>query len=53
VGYWKEPQEIASQWQVEQRFDPKMPRAKAQALRGRWNDAVERAMDWEPRSGKQ
>ena len=49
VGYWKKPQEIASQWQVEQRFEPKMPRAKARALRERWSKAVERAKDWEQR----
>jgi glycerol kinase len=49
VGYWKEPGEIASQWQVEQRFQPKMPRAEARALRERWSNAVERAMDWENR----
>jgi glycerol kinase len=49
VGYWRKPQEIASQWQVEQRFEPKMPRAKAHALRERWSKAVERAKDWEQR----
>ena len=49
VGYWKKPQEIASQWQVEQRFEPKMPRAQSHALRERWSKAVERAMDWEQR----
>jgi glycerol kinase len=49
VGYWKKPQEIATQWQVEQRFEPKMPRAKAHALRERWSQAVGRAKDWEAR----
>ena len=47
VGYWKKPQEIAAQWQVEQRFDPKMPRSQAAALRERWKKATERAKDWE------
>jgi len=49
VGFWKKPQEIATQWQVEQRFEPKMPRAQANALRERWSKAVERAKDWEQR----
>jgi glycerol kinase len=47
VGYWKKPQEIATQWQVEQRFEPKMKRAQARTLRERWSQAVERAKDWE------
>jgi glycerol kinase len=49
VGYWKKPQEIASQWQVEQRFEPKIKRTTASALRERWSKAVERAKDWEER----
>jgi glycerol kinase len=49
VGFWKKPQEIATQWQVEKRFEPKMPRAKAKALRARWSEAVKRAKDWEVR----
>ena len=49
VGFWKKPQEIATQWQVEERFEPKMPRAQANALRARWSKAVERARDWEAR----
>jgi glycerol kinase len=49
VGFWKKPQEIATQWQDEKRFEPKMPRAKAKALRERWSEAVKRAKDWEVR----
>jgi len=49
VGYWKKPQEIAAQWQIEQRFEPQMPKAKARALRERWSEAVKRAKDWEQR----
>jgi glycerol kinase len=49
VGFWKKPQETATQWQVEQRFEPKMKRAQANVLRARWSKAVERAKDWEAR----
>lgn len=49
VGFWKKPQEIAAQWQIEQRFEPKMSRAQARALRERWTAAVERSKDWEHR----
>ena len=50
VGFWKDVEEIASQWRVERRFEPKMPAARAQELRGRWKQALERAKGWEPRS---
>jgi glycerol kinase len=49
VGFWKKPQEIAAQWQVEHRFEPRMPKAKARTLRERWSRAVKRSMDWEPK----
>jgi glycerol kinase len=49
VGVWKKPQEIAAQWQVERRFEPKMAKAKARALRERWSCAVKRSRDWEPK----
>jgi len=50
VGFWKNVGEIASQWRVERRFEPKMPAARAQELRERWKLALERAKAWEPRS---
>src|SRR3989441_5708696 len=50
VGFWKNVEEIASQWRVERRFEPKMPAARAQELRERWKLALERAKAWEPRS---
>ena len=34
VGFWTSPGEIAQQWRVERRFDPLLPFAKADALRG-------------------
>ena len=46
VGYWKDAQEIAAQWQTERRFEPAMDRALAQALMADWGKAVERAKRW-------
>jgi glycerol kinase len=48
VGYWKDLDSIARQWQVEKVFEPKMPRAQVEELRSRWNEALSRAKDWEP-----
>lgn len=47
VGFWKSKQEIFTHWKSGKRFEPNMPRTKAQYLRERWNEAVSRAKDWE------
>jgi glycerol kinase len=46
VGYWKGPEELAAQWQAERRFEPRMERARAQELMGKWWRAVERSKSW-------
>ena len=46
VGFWKNGEEIASQWRSERRFEPKMPTSRVDALRGRWRQALERAKGW-------
>jgi len=46
VGYWKSDREIASNWRVDRRFEPKMPRDHVAELRGKWARAVERAKAW-------
>ena len=43
VGYWKNADEIDTQWQIERRFEPAMSRADARALRESWQTAVSRA----------
>jgi glycerol kinase len=48
VGFWTSDDEIASQWRTDRRFEPAMPRARVDELRGRWAQAVERAKGWEP-----
>jgi glycerol kinase len=47
VGFWSSPQEIASQWRADRRFEPAMPRSEADALQARWQEALERARGWE------
>jgi glycerol kinase len=47
VGYWKSAQEVASQWKVDKKFEPKMPRSQVNQLRGRWQEALLRAKDWD------
>jgi len=46
VGYWKSDREIASNWRIDRRFEPKMPRERVAELRGKWAQAVERAKAW-------
>ena len=46
VGFWASLDEIASQWQIDRRFEPQMsPDARAAKL-ARWHKAVVRAGDW-------
>jgi glycerol kinase len=47
VGYWKSTADIARQWAVERRFEPKMDAGRAKELRAKWSRAVERAKGWE------
>ena len=49
VGFWKNVGEISTQWKVDKIFEPRMPRARAAELRGRWNEALLRAGGWEPK----
>jgi len=46
VGFWSSTKEISSQWRVDRRFEPSMARARADELRGRWQDALERSKGW-------
>lgn len=40
VGFWKSESEIARQWQVEKRFEPKMKKSDRERLYSGWLDAV-------------
>jgi glycerol kinase len=46
VGFWKDGQEIAAQWQVDRRFEPRMEPGHAKALMAGWHKALERARNW-------
>jgi glycerol kinase len=46
VGFWPSVDAIAGQWRVAKRFEPAMPRARADALRDRWREALERSRGW-------
>ena len=46
-GFWKNQDEIAHQWKTERRFEPKMPASRAQQLRTRWTQALERSKGWQ------
>jgi glycerol kinase len=47
AGFWKEVQAISDLPREERRFEPRLPRSKADAMRERWNEAVARAKSWE------
>ena len=46
AGVWKSRDEIARKWQVDRRFEPRMPADRAATIRARWEQAVERAKNW-------
>src|SRR5688572_25913245 len=50
VGYWKSTNDVKSNWEIERRFEPKMSAGDREHRRSRWNEALERARDWEERS---
>ncbi|CCQ37762.1 glycerol kinase [Natronomonas moolapensis 8.8.11] len=46
VGYWDDLDELRSNWQVDREFDAEMESEQADGMYGRWDDAVERSLDW-------
>ncbi len=44
VGYWKNDKEIATQWQQEKRFEPKMKKGERESLYEGWKQAVARVL---------
>ncbi len=47
VGYWKDPSEIASQWQIDRVFEPDLSPERREELKVGWAKAVNRAKEWE------
>lgn len=46
VGYWKNQDEIASNWKEAHRFRPQRGNNEMQPLRDGWNQALERTKNW-------
>ncbi len=47
VGYWKDREEIARQWEVDRTFSPQVSSADLQPRLAGWRKALERARGWE------
>jgi glycerol kinase len=46
VGYWDNIDELRDNWQVDREFEPEMSASDADAMYSRWDDAVERSLNW-------
>jgi glycerol kinase len=46
VGFWKDKEELSTHWQADKFFTPQMSQTETKKLRGKWNEAVKRAVDW-------
>ena len=46
TGFWSSPAEVAANWRVDRRFEPRMSRDEAGARLARWGQAVERSRGW-------
>jgi len=46
TGVWSSREEIAAQWRMQRRFEPRMARAEAAGLLARWREAVSRSLRW-------
>jgi glycerol kinase len=49
VGFWKTTDLGASVKAKDRRFEPRLPPAQARLMRNRWNEAVSRSKNWEPK----
>jgi glycerol kinase len=46
VDYWEDLDSLRSNWQIDETFEPEMDAAQADKMYSRWDDAVERSLDW-------
>jgi glycerol kinase len=51
VGYWKDTDDVRSNWALDREFTPAMDSGLRDGLYARWKRAVERARRWEQREG--
>lgn len=47
TGFWTGKAELASHWRIDRRFEPSLDVATAKSRRARWQEAVERAKNWD------
>ena len=47
VGFWNNEKDLATQWQANARYEPRMSRDEADNLYAGWQRAMEQARDWE------
>ncbi len=47
VGIWKSAGELETAWRLEKRFEPVMGLEEMRVRRGKWREALRRAMEWE------
>jgi glycerol kinase len=46
VGFWRGQDQLAANWRVDKRFQPRLPADQREALYAGWKRAVERAKGW-------
>jgi glycerol kinase len=46
VGYWNGYEEIATQWKIDKKFEPKPNNIKIQQIKNFWSKAVSRTKNW-------
>ncbi|HMH87421.1 MAG TPA: FGGY-family carbohydrate kinase, partial [Steroidobacteraceae bacterium] len=46
VGYWRNREDLVSNWAVDKRWKPQMSETRRSALYGSWQRAVGRSLDW-------
>ena len=46
VGYWDSVDELRENWQVDRQFSARMEPGDADDMYDRWDDAVEKSLDW-------
>ncbi len=46
VDYWKNREDLVSNWEIDKRWEPQMPTQQRAALFASWERAVGRSLDW-------
>ena len=52
VGYWDDLDSLRDNWKVDKEFEPDAHQAEVDELYSRWDDAVERSLDWSQEDGE-